>query len=113
MPTETEDILPATSTTTSSAVQDITSLVNTIRAATKIDWTSPSFIEGLAVKALAVVAIFHPGLNVGQWEPVILLGSTGIVGIESAIRGYLNHIKVTNALNAASKVIAQKSNLSS
>lgn len=93
-----------------SAISDIQTLLNTIRTATSIDWTSPQFLDGVAVKVLAVIAIFHPDLKVGQWEPAILTLSVLAVSIESSIRGWLHRKAVSEALSAAQGVMRQKGN---
>ena len=89
---------PATITT---AITDFTPILSALSTATSGQWQSPSFIDGLLVKGLAAVAVYHPGLKVGQWEPLILIGSVAIIALESGIRNFIKHKSVTQAIIAA------------
>lgn len=83
-------------------VSDLSGLVSTIEAATTADWASPSFIEGLALKALAVVSIWHPGFHLtAAWQGYVTVASVAAVAAEQSVRSYLKHKSLSAALAAA------------
>lgn len=77
---------------------DLSPVLSVLQQASVANADSSDWIDSLLTKGLAAAAIFHPSLNVGQWEPVIMAVSVALVVVENAVRRGLKQKKVSAAL---------------
>lgn len=57
-------------------------------------------IDSVVTKGLAVVAIFHPGLSVGNYEPLVVVAALAAVVVEAGVRTFLRTHSLTQTLRA-------------
>jgi len=81
--------------------QPIKDLITQITKANATALSSSQFLESLGTKAVAVIAMLHPGVNVAHWEPVIVYVSLAAVVVESGVRVWLSTHSLSAALRAA------------
>ena len=87
-----------TPTTIVTTATDLQPILQVLSDATTVNWNSSDSIDSILTKGLAAVAVFHPGLNVQHWEPVIIGISFLVVILEQTIRSYRKTHNVTTAL---------------